>query len=231
MTEKLIRISTDAASYVYDVQTETEAFKAFAVEAGYKDYADLSTVLGMSVEQAKKQCVVEFVTLREALFEIIDEALESDIKKDGAENPFRSADDWARWCMDGATGDQTKAFAKGAGIDLDDARRTVENALRERDLDDINDPFAEVIDEAELQEAFSEVEAGLNGVTEDIRDSWVKEDVAFDAKQYVDAYIFDDEHLAEKWSLIAFDGSEFRTRLDKMTEEYLLNAIAERDEG
>jgi len=139
----LIRIETQEASYFYEAKTEAAALDKFATTVGYDSYAELASTLGKSVDEAKSDLSIATVSYREALSEIISEALESDAVVDGAEDAFESFKAWADWCMVGKTGDDTKAFARDHNIDVNAAWYAVEDALRERDLDDINAPFDE----------------------------------------------------------------------------------------
>ncbi|MCJ2044151.1 hypothetical protein MKK58_06345 [Methylobacterium sp. J-078] len=143
----LIRIETQEATYLYAVETESAALDKFAATVGYDSYADLASTLGKSVDEAKSDLTVSTVSYREALSEIIDETLASDVDADGAEDAFESSKAWAAWCMQGKTGDDTRAFARDHNLDVNAAWYAVEDALRDRDLDDINAPFAEAAEE------------------------------------------------------------------------------------
>jgi len=142
------RIETQEASYVYATESEDVALAKFADTVGYSSYADLAQTLGETVDEAKADLVIRIVTAREALAGIIDEALESDAKADGATERFELASDWADRCWQGKTGDDARCFAREHNLNLGEVYDCVRDALCERDLDDINAPFAERADEA-----------------------------------------------------------------------------------
>ena len=141
MTDTLIRIDTQEASYFYAVETEATALEKFAATVGYDSYAELASTLGKSVDAAKDDLEISTVTYREALADIIDEALESNAKDDGATDRFELASDWADWCWEGKTGDDARCFAREHNVSLDGVYNSVRDALCARDLDDINAAF------------------------------------------------------------------------------------------
>jgi hypothetical protein len=140
-TETLIRIDTQEASYFYEAETEEAALYKFANTIGYDTYAELASTIGKSVDEAKADLTIRTVTLHNALTDIIDEALESNAKDDGATDRFELASDWADWCWEGKTGDDARRFAREHNISLDGIYNAVRDALCARDVDDINAAF------------------------------------------------------------------------------------------
>lgn len=137
------RLSNEIGDYVYATESVDEALALYAGNANYRSYADLAETLGLTVEQAKGNLVIEVISAREVIEDLIKGAIESDAVEDGAETPFCTVADWADWCLSGADGDKIRAFATLHHLDSDDLILAAREALRECDLDAINEPFAE----------------------------------------------------------------------------------------
>lgn len=136
-----IRIDTPAASQVFEVETVEQALAGYARAAGYGSYAELADSLGKTVEEAKGDLAIEYVTAADVVRDIADEALASDPSEDGADR-FASAREWADWCLAGQDGDGVRALAKVQRLDETPLLAALRKILAERDLADINAGFA-----------------------------------------------------------------------------------------
>lgn len=177
------RITTPEATYVYATESEREALKSFANTVGFDSYDALAGHLGKSVEDAKADLSIDLVTARTLVDDIVENALDSDAIEDGAEDPFRNVEAWVDWCIDGGDGDEIRHFAKLHNLRAFPLIEAAEEALRERDLDDINAPFIDRAKEAvkeagdldELVDALNDVHAliGDHGMRQWFRDGIV----------------------------------------------------------
>lgn len=132
-----IRIDTPAASQVFEVETIEQALDGYARSAGYGSYAELADSLGKTVEEAKGDLAIEYVTAADVVRDIADEALASDPSEDGA-GRFASAREWADWCLAGQDGDGVRALARVQRLDETPLLAALRKILAKRDLADIN---------------------------------------------------------------------------------------------
>jgi hypothetical protein len=141
MSKPYVRISTEAATHLFEVETAEAALDAFARQAGYRDHAELAKTLGQTPDQAADDLFIEHVTAADLIKEVVDKALASDVVEDGAEEPFTDAFNWADWCVEGSDGDAVRDLAKKHGLEPAHLVGALHKALRGRDLADINAPF------------------------------------------------------------------------------------------
>lgn len=140
VTQLYTRISTEAATSLYETEDRDVAIASFARAAGFAELAD---VLGETTEEAEADLDIDTVSAADVVSPLLDRALESDAVEDGAEVPFASAEAWADWCLEGADGDAIRAFAKLHGVDASPLVEAARDELSRCDLDAINAPFAE----------------------------------------------------------------------------------------
>lgn len=145
---KIFRVSTQANTSYYAVETEQQARDAHAVDAGYRDAADVAHELGMSEDRADADLIVTEVALTDVVRPILDLAMEGGVRGQGAEDPFQSLPDWADWCLAGDTGESVRDWANLHKIDLVEVRAAVrEELIRLGDLDEINEPFSDGLED------------------------------------------------------------------------------------
>lgn len=143
MTQLYTRISTTAATSIFETERRDEAIAAFARAAGYASYGELADALGKSREEAEAELSIDIVSAADVVEPLLERALKSDAVEDGAETPFASAEAWAAWCLEGADGDAIRQFAAQHGLDASPLIEAARDELSRCDLEAINQPFAE----------------------------------------------------------------------------------------
>ncbi|KNY22653.1 hypothetical protein [Methylobacterium sp. ARG-1] len=141
MSNSYVRISTEAADHIFEVETFSEARDAFARQAGCRDYAELARTLGQTVDEAEADLIINYVSAADVVRGIADEALASDPADDGADR-FATSEDWADWCIKGQDGDAVRSLAELHGLDAAPLVKALRDILSERDLAAINAGFA-----------------------------------------------------------------------------------------
>lgn len=74
MSKNFVRVSTEAAEYVFEVDTKEAALAAFAKSAGYCDYAELASTLGKTVDEACAELSVEHLNASEVVTTLAERA-------------------------------------------------------------------------------------------------------------------------------------------------------------
>jgi hypothetical protein len=170
-----VRIDNPQFTHFFETIDIDEALDLHAQVGGAASFEALAETVGKTVDEAKDGLNISVVDPADVVAEIAAEALDSDALTGGAETPFRSARDWADWCIEGSDGDAVRTLAQLHDLDVDPLMTALREALSERDLDDINRPFLDRAKDAVREaESLEELRSALMGVHELIGDGGMR---------------------------------------------------------
>lgn len=171
-----VRIDNPQFTQIFETADIDEALDRHARIGGAADFGELAADRGKTVDEAKDELSFAVVDAGDIVAEIAAEALDSDVIDGGAETPFRSTRDWADWCIKGSDGDAVRALTRLHDLDVAPLIGALREALSERDLDSINQPFLDRAKEAVREaENLEGVRQALMGVHELIGDDGMRD--------------------------------------------------------